>query len=69
MLFRKSIDPRCLYCQRANPIERDEMICVKKGIVSADFYCRHFVYDPLKRTPPTPAVLDISKLVEDDFTL
>ena len=68
MLFRKSIEPRCAYCQRANPIENDEVICVKKGIVSAGFHCRHFVYDPLLRTPPAPAVLDLSKLDEEDFS-
>jgi hypothetical protein len=69
MLFRKSIEPRCSYCQRANPIENEEVICVKKGIVDESFSCRHFVYDPLKRIPPTPAVLDLSTLDDADFEL
>lgn len=69
MLFRKSIEPRCAYCHRGANLENGEVICVKKGIVSEGHHCRHFIYDPLKRKPPMPAVLDTSKLDEEDFSL
>ena len=69
MLFRKSIDPRCIYCRRGGNLENGEVICPKKGIVSEGFHCRHFVYDPLKRQPPASPVLDLSQLEEEDFEL
>ncbi len=69
MLFRKSIDPQCSYCQRSAEVDEDHVICAKKGIVSAGFHCRHFQYDPLKRQPSVPATPDFSKLDEEDFTL
>lgn len=69
MLFRKKIDPRCAYCQRGGSLENGEVICAKKGIVSEDDHCRHFVYDPLKRQPLIPVALDLSRLEDEDFTL
>lgn len=69
MLFRKSIEPRCIYCQRGADLNNGDVICAKKGIVSEGYHCRHFVYDPLKRQPPVPAVPDFSKLDEEDFSL
>lgn len=69
MLFRKFIDPRCIYCRRGGSLENGEVICPKKGIVSEGFHCRHFVYDPLKRQPPASPVLDLSQLEDEDFEL
>ena len=54
MLFKKSIEPRCAYCQRAKPLEGDTFACPKKGVVHAAFSCRSFQYDPLKRKPQKP---------------
>ncbi len=69
VLFRKSIEPRCAYCQRGGTLEHDAVICAKKGIVSCDFHCRHFVYDPLRRQPVSPAAPDFSRLEDEDFIL
>lgn len=69
MLFRKSIDPRCAYCQRGGNLENGEVICAKKGIVPEGYHCRHFIYDPLKRQPPPPVAPDFSKLEDEDFIL
>lgn len=69
MLFRKSIEPRCTYCQRGAEVDEDHVICAKKGIVSAGSHCRFFKYDPLKREPSAPAVPDFSKLDDEDFSL
>ncbi len=69
MLFQKSIDPRCAYCAKGSFLEKDDILCPKKGVVSAGDHCRHFRYDPLKRVPPAPAVVDFSKLKDEDFVL
>lgn len=69
MLFRKNIDPRCAYCQRGQQINDREVACVKHGIMAVEDHYRSFKYDPLKRVPPRPAVLDTDKLNEADFSL
>lgn len=69
MLFRKTIEPRCSYCERSAALENGDYICAKKGIVSEGYHCRHFVYDPLKRQPVAPAVPDFSRVSEEDFSL
>ena len=69
MLFRKNIDPRWAYCQRGQQISDREVACVKHGIMAVEDHCRSFKYDPLKRVPPRPAVLDTDKLNEADFSL
>ncbi|MBE6714471.1 MAG: hypothetical protein E7575_04180 [Ruminococcaceae bacterium] len=43
----------CAFCENAVPIfDSDTVLCEKNGIVSKGYSCRHFSYDPLKRTPP-----------------
>ena len=68
-LFRKNIEPRCAYCTKGNVINEREVICQRKGVVAAEFHCRGFRYDPLKRVPPRPIRLETSKLPEDDFKI
>ena len=69
MLFQKSIDPRCAYCARGTYLEKDAVLCPKRGVVTAASSCRSFKYDPFKRVPPAPAQPDFSKLKEEDFSL
>ncbi len=69
MLFEKKIEPRCAYCKHSAPLNDDQVLCVKKGIVSPAGACRRFRYDPLKRVPPKPLAADFSKLKEEDFVL
>ena len=69
MLFSKKIEPRCAYCQRGARLSEDKVMCLKKGIVSAASQCRRFQYDPLKRVPPKPPALSLSKFSEEDFKL
>ncbi len=68
-LFRKDMEPRCAYCRRGSQINDREVICVKRGIVPMESHCGKFRYDPLKRTPPRPAVLDTGGLDGKDFSL
>lgn len=69
MLFRKDIEPCCIYCKKGSPISDTEVACLKRGIVPAEGHCRAFRYDPLKRVPPRPAAIDTKKLKEEDFSL
>ena len=69
MLFRKDMDPRCAYCKRGTPLEDDQVMCEKKGIVAASGACRRFRYDPLKRVPPKPLAASFAHLRDEDFSL
>ena len=69
MLFRKDIEPRCAYCCRGQGISEREVACVKRGVVPAENSCRSFRYDPLKRGPPRPAVLETERLKPEDFAI
>jgi hypothetical protein len=65
-LFGNQVEPYCRYCSRANDLGAEQMLCSKYGVVQADYACRRFQYDPLKRTPPKPAVLR-GNFSDDDF--
>lgn len=69
MLFRKNIDPHCGYCRFSAPAEPDTVICRKKGIRDACDHCRRFRYDPLRRVPPKPKLVDFTKYDKEDYSL
>lgn len=69
MLFRKKIPRSCLYCARSTKLDKGQMLCIKHGVVSAQYQCRKFCYDPFKRVPNRPLMLDFSKYENDDFSL
>ncbi len=69
MLFEKNMEPRCAYCKRGAPLDEEQVMCLKKGIVSAGGSCGRFKYDPLKRIPLKPVTADFSRLKEEDFVL
>ncbi|MDR2933463.1 MAG: hypothetical protein LBV27_10205 [Oscillospiraceae bacterium] len=60
-LFGNKIPPACKYCENARgKITKDGMtLCAKKGVVPADYACRLYIYDPIKRIP--------KKLARQDF--
>jgi len=42
------IEKKCCYCENSAPIrETTGYICKKKGVVSYNFTCKKFVFDPL----------------------
>ena len=54
---KDNIEVFCKYCELAMPIVSDsKMVCPKYGVVAADYHCRKFVYDPLKRDPKRASV-------------
>ncbi|MBS7227615.1 MAG: hypothetical protein PUJ93_05850 [Oscillospiraceae bacterium] len=67
--FRKDIEKRCAYCECGSVINDTEVVCSRRGIVNATEHCRRFRYDPLKRVPPRPAVLDENKHSAEEFSL
>lgn len=68
-LFQTSIEPRCAYCAKGRELDHDQVVCPKKGVMSAGSHCGAFRYDPLKRVPPRPAKLNAAGLSEEDFKL
>ena len=69
MLFNRDIEPSCLYCHFGRTIGKNEIACVKRGIVDGTGYCGAFRYEPTKRTPQTHPKLKTSGLTEKDFAL
>ena len=68
-LFNDKIDPQCAYCNKGKQVDGETVLCRKKGVVRPEDSCPSFRYDPFKRVPPAPAVLDLSRVQEEDFTL
>ncbi len=69
MLFRKKIDKRCDYCIHGTHLDDEQILCIKKGVVSPDGKCRKFKYDACKRQPKKAKALDFSKYSQEDFSL
>lgn len=67
-LFKNDIEPCCAYCEFGSPSQdKDSILCIKQGIVSADYSCKKFVYDPLSRVPKMQPPL--MKFDKSDFEL
>ena len=69
MLFDRNIEPSCAYCQYGTDMGRNEIICVKNGIMADFGSCGAFRYDPTKRVPEVKPGLDASEWSEEDFSL
>ena len=66
-LFEKSIEPRCAYCAHGRPLDQEQIVCPRKGVMDPGSHCRSFRYDPLKRVPPRPAKPAGVGLPDEDF--
>ena len=56
----------CLLCENATILKGNNgILCKYKGIVSEDYVCRKYIYDPLKREPKAPQKLPT--LSKDDL--
>ncbi len=66
--FNKKLPRRCEYCVYGKSLPGiTEIICRKKGITYRDDYCRHYKYDPLKRSPETAKISD--NYSAEDFSI
>ena len=54
-------EPHCCNCCRNGRVSNagDKILCPHKGVVEADFCCKKYRYDPLKRVPPRPPTLPV----------
>jgi hypothetical protein len=69
MLFRKRIKACCAYCSRGTRLSKDQILCIKRGVVSHSYACGKFIYDPCKRIPPRAKALNFSKYDQEDYSL
>ena len=69
MLFRKKIEPSCIYCSYAARLEDGTILCIKKGMKAENDKCFRFRYDPCKRIPLKAKALDFSRYQNEDFSL
>lgn len=69
MLFRKRIEKSCGYCTYGTKLDDEQVLCIKKGVVTVDSKCRKFCYDPCKRIPLKGKTPDFEKYTEEDFSL
>lgn len=69
MLFRKKMIRSCSYCQHGTAMENDQILCKKRGVVSASYSCGKFRYNPCKRIPHKMKSLDFEKYQDTDFSL
>ncbi len=54
----REITEICLFCEKGEPLNGNRrVLCPKHGVVAADYGCRKFVYDPLKRDPKNPPTI------------
>ena len=69
MLFRKDTEKRCALCEHATVIDGNDMLCRKYGVVSCNYACKKYEYDPLKRIPKKTAYPDSDQFDTKDFSL
>ena len=69
MLFRKRIPRSCQYCAFSAELDKEQMLCTKRGVVSIYSQCRKFRYAPCKRIPLKAKALDFKQYEKDDFSL
>lgn len=64
---KKDFEKLCVYCECAIKINGDDcVLCTKRGIVPATYKCGKYSYDPLKRIPPKPTVIEPLEYVDID---
>jgi len=61
------IPPKCEYCELGKALENGRVLCPKKGVVSCDYHCGRYIYDPLKRVPRVAPQLP--RYSEEDFAI
>lgn len=67
-LFSGDYPKACRYCYLGKKSNSgNKILCEKKGIVDADFSCRRYKYDPLKRVPRK--MPELPKYNSDEFKL
>lgn len=67
-LYREK--PICKDCMRAKVIPfREEFLCEKKGVVTADYCCKHFSLNINAKKNPRVHLYDVGRFKTEDFSL
>lgn len=69
MLFRKKVEPSCLWCEKGTKIDDETCVCLRNGVVDMWGRCSAFRYDPLKRQPERHTPVFSSYIDEKDFEI
>lgn len=65
---KDNLPKECKYCENATVISDDDYIlCSRHGIVSKQYHCKKYAYDPLKRVPKQ--MPPMPRLSEEDLLL
>ncbi len=71
-LYSNNLDvsKNCATCKFGKPlINTDDIMCQKKGLVSAKHICKKYDYNRLLKRPPKKRSVNISKLDENDYSI
>ena len=61
------IDLICRYCEHSTELScSDDVLCDKKGVVSAGYKCRYFAFDALKLDPKRAPKMPMLDYVDID---
>mgnify|MGYP007076791288 FL=1 len=67
-LYGNTISPACEVCAYGHrSSDGNAVLCSRKGVMPLYHHCRHFDYDPLRRTPSRPK--GPARFEEDDFRI
>jgi hypothetical protein len=68
-LFGKNVEPACRHCESEIQVmpSNGQVLCSRLGVVAADYHCKRYVYDPLKRIPKRKRPLP--KFTPADFSI
>ena len=68
--FDREIDPACRYCAVGTPnVDKDFVLCPKRGVMAASDHCAAFRYDPLRREIRRAPKMPADDYRPEDFTL
>jgi len=65
----KKIQPCCAYCRYSSALGRDEVVCIRRGIMESSGNCNAFRYEPTKRQPEGLPVVASTDFTEEDFKI
>ena len=67
-MFSNEITKCCALCEKATKLQDvNTVLCRKRGVVSSEYCCAKFSYDPLKRVPRRITVM--TDYSPEDFSI
>ena len=68
-LFGNHIEPACRHCRLGKDTsDGQKVLCEKAGVVAPSYYCKRYIYAPLKRIP-TRQMAQLPQFDHSDFEL